>query len=288
MHRETEQQEQTEWRADLHAHSTASDGLLEPKEVVKRAKDAGLDLLALTDHDTLHGIPEAREAAKAVGIRLIAGVEVGAQGEESIHVLGYFIDDRMKDLLQLIGRLRDARATRQDQFLARLEELGMPMKPSDIPTPPGAAFSRATLARGMVTKGYASSTADAFDRFIGVGKLAYVPRFFISVEELVSLMRDEGAVPVLAHPGLVEKNVMDRLPKWVAAGLMGIEAYHVAHAPERQAYWDAVARSMGLLVTGGSDFHGPMDPSHGELGSLLPFWPDHHTDTMKLLEHARD
>lgn len=286
MRREAEPAEKAAWRPDLHAHSTASDGLLSPSEVVERAKAEGLNVLALTDHDTLHGIPEAAAAASHADVRLIAGVEVGTQGAESIHILGYFVREGMNGLAQLVGRLREARALRQDQFLIRLEELGMPMQVSDIPTPPGAAFSRSNLARGMVTKGYARSTADAFDRFIGVGKPAYVPRLYVSVEELVGVMRDEGAVPVLAHPGLVRGGVADRLPKWVKAGLMGIEAYHVSHGARQCAYWAEVARGMGLLVTGGSDFHAPMDPSHGELGGMLPLWEDHHADMMKLLEHA--
>lgn len=274
------------WRPDLHLHTHGSDGRLDPVALVERASSAGVNLMAVTDHDSLASLAEASQAAERLGIRFIPGIEIGSAGEDEVHVLAYFVHQGMAELVALVQDMRADRAQRQPKYLRRLGELGMPLTADDIPTTPGSAFSRSNLARAMVKKGYATDVADAFNRFIGVGQPGYICRHYVSVEDTLRLLRREGAVPVLAHPGLLKPGLAEQLPAWIEAGLMGLEAYHPAHSLEACAIWDSTARSHGLLVTGGSDFHAPGDPAHGEIAAMLGVWRRADEDARALLAQA--
>ncbi len=269
---------------DLHAHTLASDGVLAPSRLVEHAALKGIDVLSVTDHDTLSGLAEAESCSGSAGVFFIPGIEISTCGEREVHILGYFVRRGMKRLEALAERLREDRARRADAFLARLRDLGIGLEPWQLEIPKGVSFSRPLLARALVNTGHAVSVAQAFDELIGVGRPAYVPRLNIPAQEAITLLASEGAVPVLAHPGLLKKplRVPEELRAWMEAGLMGVEAFHPSHSPEVCAYWEGVARRNGLLVTGGSDFHNGFAP-HGEIGQMNAAWRDHAADTFRLI-----
>lgn len=273
------------WRPDLHAHTAASDGVLSATQVVARAQERSVNLLAVTDHDTLLALDEAAAAAPAHGVQLIPGVEISAAGRDEVHVLGYFVNARMRRLQRLLQRLRDDRVRRCDACLARLEGLGLPVLKDELRLAPGVAGGRPLIARAMVRRGYVSSVEEAFERYLAAGRPAYIERYCLDPADAIALLKEEGAVPVLAHPGLLPydgKDLNDRIDEWVGCGLMGIEAYHPQHAPQAQARWAAEARRRGLMVTGGSDFHDALPP-HADLGQMLPLWDSACEDAARLL-----
>ncbi len=274
---------------DLHLHSTASDGILPPGAVMRRAQGAGVNTVALTDHDSLRGLDTARQAAQAAGMRFIPGIEISAGGQDEIHILGYHISADSAGIQRLIDALRADRRNRAQGFLDALKKAGFPLTDDELGIPEGTAFSRPLLARAMVNKGYVSSVVEAFDRYIGIGKPCYVPRRVFDVGEVIAVLREDGAVPVLAHPALIKAptaELPDMLERWISAGLMGIEAFHPAHDDTACRRWEDYARQRNLLVTGGSDFHGDLGPLHAEIGAMIPRWAAHQDDTQRLLQYA--
>ena len=254
-------------RADFHVHSRASDGALAPADLVRLALERDLDWLAITDHDTVAGLPEALSAASGTRLGLIPSVELSsAIGDDDVHILAYHVDASDPALLEHLTVLREGRARRAERILAVLREAGLEIDPDVVPRPmDGGAIGRAHLARALVRAGHATDISDAFRRYIGRGKPYYVPKDTSSPQEVVALVLQLGAIPVLAHPGIT---AIDRLiPQLVEAGLRGIEAYHGEHTPEQCAHYESLARGLGLLVTGGSDFHGPSAPN-AALGSI--------------------
>lgn len=274
--------------ADLHLHSSASDGRFTPEQVVRRAAQAGLKYIALTDHDTLAGLRQASEAASAAGIQLIPGIELSLEGSKHVHLLVYGVSDEMLPLVQLIQDARLDRESRMPRMLEKLRKLGMPLDAEDIQLHPGVAFSRPLLARAMVSKGYVSSVQEAFDRFIGHGKPAYAPRRIIHSSDAIAMVRSLGCVPVLAHPALMKYEAVERekvVDSWIDAGLMGIEAHHPSMDTAQQQNWKRFAEDRGLIVTAGSDYHGTVDAMHGEIGSQYVNWTDPHKN-MEMLTAA--
>jgi predicted metal-dependent phosphoesterase TrpH len=258
---------------DLHTHSTYFDGLLAPDDLVQEAASRGVRVLALTDHDTVAGIAEARAAGDRLGVEIIPGVELGATSSGGeIHLLGYFVDTDDGTLLETLAGYARARQERMERMIERLLRLGAPVAPERVLAIAGrGTVGRPHLGRALVEAGYATDVSDAFDRFIGGGRPAFVPRPRVEPREAIALIRAAGGVPVLAHPfttGGVE-SVLDRL---VPAGLAGIEVdYGEYSSPERDVLRRIAAR-RGLIATGGSDYHGP-DLRHGrELGAVpVPF-----------------
>ncbi len=272
---------------DLHVHTNASDGSFSPSEVVRRAADKGIDILSVTDHDTLLGLEEAHQHAVGRGILLFPGVEIGACGDREVHILGYFVHSAMERLATLLQRLALDRAQRAEAFARKLERLGIALGPWWKALPAGVSFSRPLLAKALLEAGHVRSVAEAFDTLIGVGKPSYVPRLHIPAEEVITALVQDGAIPVLAHPGLVWDSlcVPNELEAWEEAGLMGIEAFHPAHDTETCLWFEALARKRGLLVTGGSDFHDGLPP-HGDLGQMNAVWKNHDVDALALAERA--
>lgn len=274
------------WRPDLHVHTKASDGVFAAADIMRRARDHRVNLVAVTDHDTMLALPDAAHAAQAQGISFIPGVEVSTAGDDEVHVLGYFVGSHMADLSELLRGFRADKQHRCVRALKYLNEMGMPLTMEDLQLPPGVAGGRPLIARAMVRKGYAASVQEAFSRYLAVGMPAYIPRRGIDTGEAIAMLRREGAVPVLAHPKLLEfrqEELTTRLDQWIKQGLQGIEAYHPAHNPDDSSFWTDIARSRGLLVTGGSDFHDGMPP-HGELGQVLPLWDTAGKDASQLLD----
>ncbi len=255
---------------DLHVHSTASDGLYRPEVLVERANDLGLKYLALTDHDTVDGIAAARRAAATFpDLTFIPGVELSTDTEKGeTHVLGYYISENDAAFLAELEKFRDSRDTRARRMVEKLAGLGMPLDWDRVReiAGEGTSIGRPHIARALVEKGYIEKFEDAFDNCLESGGPAYVERIKMTPEEAASLILRTGGVPVLAHPFTTgePETMVQRLKK---AGLAGIEAYYHENTPEQTEDMLALAARYGLLVTGGSDYHGE-GMSGGVLGSV--------------------
>ncbi|MFQ5839995.1 MAG: PHP domain-containing protein [Candidatus Methylomirabilales bacterium] len=241
--------------ADLHLHSWYSDGTWAPTEVVSRAAHLGLNPIALTDHDTVGGIAEARRAGSEFGIEVIPGVELSARDRgREIHLLGYFIDWKDPQLSVRLHRLTDERQARLNAILARLQDLGIPLTRHEVEhLGSRGTIGRLHVARALVARGAVASIEEAFSRYLGHGKPAHVEHSDLGPEEAIGLLRQVGGVPVLAHPG---HGFISLLPQLVAAGLAGLEVHHPSHSPEKILLLLQAASKFGLVVTGGSDCHG--------------------------------
>lgn len=273
------------YRADLHLHSSASDGALSPEMVVQKVADAGLNVMALTDHETMSGLPVAAGAAAERGILFIPGIEINTAGEDEVHVLLYFVDETMDELVRTLSIINRDRRERGLKFVQRFSRLGIRLTERDFRIPPDAFCNRPHVAQALVRLGHASSIEDAFDRYLAVGKPGYISRTRLETAEIIRMGRRMGAVPVLAHPGLIKEQALvssNALEGLKGAGLMGIEAYHSMHTEDQCRQWDDVARGMGLLVTGGSDYHRDND-QHGPIGCMKGKWETMHQDTAALL-----
>jgi predicted metal-dependent phosphoesterase TrpH len=254
---------------DLHCHTTYSDGSLSPDQLVKAAAQAGVKVLGITDHDTLSGWPAAFAAANVYGLEIVPGIELSTvQGDRSLHILGFYPDP---DLLNqpLTERLA-GRKRRAQRILDKLAELGYPLEFPMMGE--GIAPGRPHIATAMVQAGYVRSAREAFDRFLGDDQPAYVHYEKFSAMEGIQLLRSCGAVPVWAHPCLFRGGRVETvLPKLVDAGLLGVEVYHPNHSPSEIASLKSQAAQCGLLMTGGSDYHGPgstTNPSDHRLNML--------------------
>jgi len=246
-------------KADLHVHTTASDGTLTPAEVVSLAASRGVEVLAIADHDSAEGLPSARTAAQRSGVLLVPAVEFSAGAADmDVHILAYFIDPADPDLRERLSALREARCRRARRMVDALAQAGYAITLDDV-------LGRSHIARALVAVGGATSVADAFQRLIGRARPFYVAKEGPSPAEVVTAVRGYGAIPVLAHPGVSGADAL--VDELVSAGLLGIEAYHADHAPQQREHYARIAEERGLLVTGGTDFHGPQGPNP-ELGSV--------------------
>jgi predicted metal-dependent phosphoesterase TrpH len=253
----------------LHIHSTASDGTLTPSEVVRLALARGLRVIALTDHDTVGGVAEA-QAAAGTEIEVIAGVEINAEGGgTSLHMLGFYIDPRNPSLTEKLRTMRDARLERARKMLKRLRELGMPLAWEDVQALAGGeSVGRPHVARALLDRGYVATVREAFERFIGPGCPAHIPRLRLTPAEAIRAVVEAGGVPVLAHPAHSGPAVVERIPEFVGYGLRGLEVYYPRHSPDEIEMLLRLCREHGLIVTGGTDFHGPDSEEGAPLGSV--------------------
>ncbi|HVF40816.1 MAG TPA: PHP domain-containing protein [Gemmatimonadaceae bacterium] len=240
---------------DLHMHSTASDGALPPARVVAAAKAAGLESIALTDHDTIGGIAEATEAGRRLGVRVIPGVELSAHDEaREIHLLALHVS-RVDVLESRLTEFRAARENRAREIVDRLRALGMTLDLNDVMhEAAGGAVGRPHIARAMVRAGGVSDTREAFDRFLGGGRPAYVPKQRLEVREAIAIAHEAGGIAIWAHP--CGDGRRDRLEPLVNMGLDGVEVRHPGHSADDIASIGALADYFGLLKSGGSDWHG--------------------------------
>ncbi|MBP7776667.1 MAG: PHP domain-containing protein [Acidobacteria bacterium] len=240
-------------------HTTASDGRCSPDDLVARVHAAGLTTFAITDHDTVAALPEARAAAMARGLTLVAGIEITAVSDAAdVHVLGYWCDETDGSLLAFLAEQRARRLERVERIAHALARAGAPIDVTplleDAAARPGAAVGRPGLARALVDAGHAASVQDAFDRLLGVGCPAYVARAGVSPEEVFAIVHAAGGLASLAHPGVTRRD--DRLDQWVRGGLDALEAFHSDQPADEQARYLEAAARLGIAVSGGSDFHG--------------------------------
>lgn len=253
---------------DLHVHSTASDGTLSPAEVIAKACSLGLAAVAITDHDTLAGLPEAREAAQGK-IHFVPGLEISThQANKELHILAYYPDPTHDELRAVLQRLQQARLQRLRETVLRLRDLGITISHEDVAAEVGDSHSpgRPHVAAALVRLGVVQDAAEAFAHYLRRGRPAYVDRFRIAPGEAVQLIRQAGGLPVVAHPGLMHRDSL--ITPLVKGGLGGIEAYHVKHSAADTTRYLAYAQRQGLLVTGGSDSHGPEGPDPVPLGAV--------------------
>jgi predicted metal-dependent phosphoesterase TrpH len=242
---------------DLHSHTTASDGQHTPSELLRLASEAGVTHLAITDHDTVAGVGEGTEAAKATGVSLIPGIELSAfVGDREVHILGHFVRPEDDELGHVSDALRAERRARMERMVQKLNALGVWISMEQVLAVAGEAqLGRPHLARALVERGICSSTKDAFDRFLASGRPGFVDRERITAARAIALVRRAGGAATVAHPA-VSQVTGDELRFLRDAGLSGLEVFHADQKPAMQAKYLAIANELDLVPTAGSDFHG--------------------------------
>lgn len=241
--------------ADLHTHTTASDGLDEPATLVQRAVSSGLAAIAITDHDTVDAHFTLQD--HRVPIMVVPGIEMSANvGTQEVHILGYFVDPASQYLADALATLRQQRLRRMERFCARLTAIGLPITMEEVlRQATGESVGRPHVARAMIERGYVESVGEAFDKYLAGGRPGFVPRDDVTPESSINLIHSSGGVAVLAHPYTTENpaRMMDRL---IEVGLDGAEVEYGAYAEEHRAHLRNLASARSLIQTGGSDFHG--------------------------------
>jgi 3',5'-nucleoside bisphosphate phosphatase len=240
---------------DLHAHSTASDGSRSAADVVREAKRVGLTALALTDHDTLDGIAEATAMGNELGVRIVPGIELSAvEGDNETHILGLHLSDTRGMESGLVA-LRDMRRARAGRIVQRLNELGVRIELAAVlEQAAGGAVGRPHVARAMIAEGWAVDFRDAFDRYLGNGRPAYVSKERLAVADAVGLIHRAGGLAILAHPA--HSGTKERIAAFVAQGMDGVEVRHPSHSADDTARLAALVEHFSLVPSGGSDWHG--------------------------------
>ena len=261
---------------DLHIHTTASDGSLTPTQVVQLARKKGFSLIAVTDHDTMGGVAEALEAGKKYNVDVVPGVEISSGVTLEVHMLGYGMSPDHPVMKAMMEDMRAARVERMERIIENLQKMGVPITVEEVEAVAGGAIGRPHIAQVLIAHGLVPDVRTAFREYIGVGAKAYVERRKMTSEQVIANIRDAGGVPVLAHGGLLRISEVE-LNQWIDSmakkGLRGLECYHNAHTPQMERLLRAAAERNGLLVTGGSDFHGASRPDV-EMGTGLSRWND--------------
>lgn len=239
---------------DLHLHTTASDGSLSPAQLVQKAAEVGLSTIAITDHDTLAGVEEAVTAGENLGVTVIPAVELSSRHHGmAVDVLGYELK-RWRELHQWLHPFREYRTIRARKILKRLKQLGMPLQEEEVLAISGnGVIARPHIAKAMVSKGYIPNIQAAFDRYLGDGGPADVPKRELGVREAIDLIHKSGGIAVLAHPALLAEPAL--LKPLLGQGFDGIEVWHREHTPQEATHYLSLASERNLIVTGGSDFH---------------------------------
>jgi len=255
-------------RADLHIHTTYSDGAFSAGAVVARARHAGLTCIAITDHDHVGAIGEARAAGTQLGIEVIAGVELSTTlAQQDVHLLGYFLDPAYPPLQEYLTSMRAERMRRAERMVEKLNGMSVPLTMHAVLNQAGgAAVGRPHIATALAAAGLAESYHEAFSRYIGFGRPAYEEKVTLAPREAIALIAEAGGVSFIAHPGASLPDTL--LRELIHAGVDGIEIVHPSHSPEQTAYYRAIAEAYFLLTCGGSDFHGGGRSDEGALGKF--------------------
>ncbi len=251
-------------KCDLHLHTNVSDGDFPIEYVLNREKTLGLEVISITDHDTVDGVNRAIEYGKEIGLKVLAGVELSTMQDREVHILGYNLDYKNQNLLRELAELRGQREVRNSLMLKKLAEFGVNVTAADVrEVATGTTTGRSHIAKAMLKKGYVASLNQAFDEYLAFGKKAYVKEERISPCEGIKLILRYGGVPVLAHPyslEMSESQADEFVGKLKQAGLVGIESQYFSHTNEDKEKYGRLADKYNLIKTGGSDFHRePMD-----------------------------
>ena len=252
-------------RIDLHTHSLKSDGAQTPADVVRTAYAAGLSAMALTDHDNIEGVSEAMAEGERLGIEVIPGVELSAQSDTELHILGYFIDIHNKRLNEAMAYALRVRDERQEETCRKLNEQGFQITMDELRQEAhgNPVLCRAHFAQIMVRKGYAQSVQQCFADYLSVGCYAYSNRQALTGPEAVSLIKEAGGIAVAAHLHLIkmeDKPLKEYLKTLIPYGLEGIEGYYTDYTPDMERRYRAMAKELGLTLSGGTDYHGANKP----------------------------
>lgn len=265
---------------DLHSHSRASDGQYDPAEVARRAAAAGVKVWALCDHDTVAGLPAAQRAASELGVRFVPGIELSAfLDQKEIHLVGHFVDPAHDSLRRFEDFLAERRRERMALIVEKLAPLGIRLRPEDIERHSGGkTIGRPHVARAIVETGAVATVKEAFDRFLGEGKPAYVQRYRLLAGDAVRLVRGAGGTTTIAHPGVsrLERGDVARLR---AAGVEGIEVFHPDQNPSVREKFLRIAEALELVPTAGSDFHGEVVSPDRSLGMVT--MPEHELERLE-------
>lgn len=253
------EQEIRQGKMDLHTHSHYSDGDLAPADIVRCAQEAGVTLLAVTDHDSMDGVAEALEAGRREGLTVAPGVEMDNRYDQELHILGLCVDPDHTPLRTELARAREQRMERNERILRQLSAAGYDVAPY-LPAAQGVT-TRLHIALALIRAGFANDTADAFQRFLRRGTPGFAALQRPGPAHVIALLREAGGIPVLAHPCHLRGNVHAIVQELVDLGIGGIEAYYTTSSPGQTALFSSLAAQHGLLVTCGSDFHGANRPA---------------------------
>ena len=285
--------EEQEKRVDLHAHTTASDGTLTPRELAALAKETGLGAVAITDHDSVEGLAEGLAAGETMGVRVIPGVEISSDEEgREVHIVGLFIRPDCRELLDFLAERKRERARRNDRLLERLREIGMPLSPEEVEPGFGGLLTRTHVAEAMVRRGWAATTVEALEGYLIPGKPAWVEKNSPRPKECAAIIHRAGGLAFLAHLDRIHKGDMAHclvIARRVLAeaGLDGLEARYATYTPQWEETADRLARELGLLRSGGSDFHGARKPNRLGTGLGGMFVPESWVARMEEKLQAR-
>lgn len=268
----------------MHVHSNLSDGTHSPEEVVDLAQEAGLKTIALTDHDNIDGIDRAMDEGRRTNVEVIAGIEFTCEVPKAeIHILGYFIDQRNPELTSVLNVIQEDRVRRIYKITEKLKSLGVELKPEEVLALSGKkAPGRPHVARALIKRGAVGSFKEAFRRYLDFRAPAYVSHYKLSPAEAIKLIRQVKGVAVFAHPAV--SNCDEIIPELIGEGLRGLEVYYTGHSPQQTKHYLSLARKYGLLITGGSDFHGLDSGREVKLGALTI--PDELVEKLRN-EHLR-
>ncbi len=251
---------------DLHTHTIASDGSDTPYELIGLAKKIGLSAIAITDHDTTDGLLEGKRASQDLGIEFVPGVELSVNYPSgNMHVLGYFIDPNASELKKVLKKVQQARANRNPRIIEKLNQLGFSITMDELKEiAQGGQIGRPHFARLMVKKGFVGSVEEAFEYYLKKGAKAYAPKSILEPQEAIEVIKDSGGVPVLAHPFSLQIKEENKLKDAISAlkdqGLLGVECYYSEHDQAFTRVCLDISKELGLIVTGGSDYHGKAKP----------------------------
>lgn len=246
----------TKQTADLHIHTVASDGTYTPREILEEAREIGLAAISITDHDSVDSVSQAMSLASDYGIEVIPGIEISVElPANELHLLGYYLDYKNKELLDRLFLLQQTRLDRAREMVKKLERMGFPLDMETLlPDQVSGSIGRLHIAQGLLKAGYIRNIPEAFKRYIGNDGPAYVPKMKISIKEAMSMIFNAGGVPVLAHPGPLNRD--DIIPELIELGLVGLEAFYPSYSKFQTNHYIELARYYKILATGGSDFHG--------------------------------
>jgi len=254
---------------DLHCHTTASDGTYSPEKLVLAAQRKKINILSVTDHDTLSSLPTLTVLCAEKNIRLIPGIEISCHcQDQEVHILAYGFDPHPSLLSQFLEKQKEERIRRLQEMILQLEKANVFISWEEVQhhIHSESAAGRPHVARALVYKGYSSSLHDAFAHYLTPGKPGYVPRQNVPAKKVIELISKTRGISVLAHPGLLQKQeILEELHQ---NGLQGIEAYHPTHKGWQKTHYENWAQERNLQITGGSDFHGDKMKGHGALGSM--------------------
>lgn len=278
---------ENDFYVDLHIHTSCSDGTFSPSEVLEYASKMKLAAISITDHDSIDGIDEALEASSKWGIEVIPGIELSSEVNDSpkseMHILGYHIDYKSEELNEVLDIFKKARLKRAKEILEKLKKNGIDIKDLSFIEDAGhKAIGRLHFAKALIEEGYVNSISEAFQRYLSEGRAAYVPKYAISASDAIKLIIKSGGVPVMAHPYYTHYNDKEMLRSLVNDGLMGLEAWHIKHPENVVKKFLNIAQEYDLIVTGGSDCHGPYKDEPPIMGTIrVPYYVVEKLDAAK-------